>query len=299
MQIREEPQNLDKAFPFSIGEIRIRNDPAKKDVFHWHDCLEITCIREGSGRYYVNGKIYEMRAGDIIIFNSVEPHAWDVTGDGGMLALVTVFSPSLVAEKTSLFDYEYLGPFLERGPNFKNRLPGEEGTTRRIFALLESACEEYARRREGYNLMIKAIILQVLTLLIRYYQDGGKPRVQIEKRRADMERIEKALDFIQRNYSGDISLDDAARAACMSPNYFSAFFRRTVGETFIDYLCRCRILAAHEAICSSDRSITRIAADCGYNNLSNFYRAYHKMIGERPSESRMRRNGPESPAGEK
>lgn len=288
MQIREEPQKLDKAFPFSIEEIRIRNDPAKKGVFHWHDCLEITCIKQGRGRYYVNGKVYEMRSGDIIIFNNVEPHAWDVTGNDGMLAFVTVFSPSLVAEKTSIFDYEYLGPFIDRGPNFKNRLPGEEETTRRVFGLIENAYEEYTGRREGCNLMIKAIILQVLTLLIRYYQDDAKPRSQIGKRKSDMERIGKALDYIQKSYRSDISLDAAAKAVCMSPNYFSAFFRRTVGETFIEYLCRCRILAAHEAIRNSDESITQIALNCGFNNMSNFYRSYNRIIGEHPLVSRMR-----------
>lgn len=289
MQIREEPQNLDKAFPFSIREIRIWNDPAKKDVFHWHDCLEITCIRQGRGRYYVNGRVYEMYAGDIIIFNNMEPHAWNVSGDNGMLALVTVFSPSLVANKTSLFDYEYLGPFLDRGPNFINRLSGEDEATQRIFGLLENAYEEYAGRCEGYNLMIKAIILQVLTLLLRYYQDEAKPRGQIEKRRCDMERIGKALDYIQKNYNSDLSLDVAAKIACMSPNYFSAFFRRTVGETFVEYLCRCRIFAAYEAIRNSDESITRIASDCGFNNMSNFYRSYRRIIGERPSVSRTHR----------
>lgn len=286
MVIREEPQNLDKAFPFSVQEICITKSTTRKDVFHWHDCLEITCIKEGGGNYYVNGKIYKMHTGDIIIFNNVEPHAWEVTENENMLALVAVFATTLVSENTSLFDYEYLKPFIERGPNFKNRLPYDEPTTHRIFGLIEDTLEEYRYRREGYNLMIKSIILEVLTLLIRYFQDDEKPRSQIDKRKTDMERIGLSLEYIKKSYRDDITLEAAAKTACMSPNYFSAFFKKATGETFSDYLCRYRIFAAHELIKSTQKSITIIASECGFNNMSNFYRSYNRILGEHPSDSR-------------
>jgi AraC-like DNA-binding protein/quercetin dioxygenase-like cupin family protein len=289
MVIREEPQKLNKAFPFSVNKICISKDSNHPEVFHWHDCLEITCIKEGSGSYYVNGKVYEMHAGDIIIFNNIEPHAWEVTGNGDMLALVAVFSTTLVSEKASLFDYEYLRPFIERGANFKNRLLYSEKTTQRIFSLIEDTYEEYLSKNDGYNLMIKAIILQVLTLLIRYYQDDAKPKSQLDKRKTDMERIGLTLEYIRKNYDGDITLESAAKTACMSPNYFSAFFKKATGETFIDYLCQQRIFKACELIKNTKKSITQIASECGFNNMSNFYRSYKRILGEHPLQSRKSR----------
>lgn len=288
MIIREEPQNLERTFPFSVHEICIKKESTRRDIFHWHDCLEITCIKDGSGNYYVNGKVYEMHTGDIIIFNNVEPHAWEVTGNRDMLALVAVFSTTFVSENASLFDYDYLRPFIERGPNFKNCLPYDEEATHRIFGLIEDTYNEYRDRCDGYNLMIKAIILQVLTLLIRYYQDDAKPQNQLDKRKTDMERIGQALDYIKQNFREDISLEHAAKTACMSPNYFSAFFKRATGETFIDYLCRFRILTAHDLIKNTEKSITQIATECGFNNMSNFYRSYNRILGEHPSESRKK-----------
>ena len=288
MIIREEPQNLNKSFPFSVNEIHITKKMSRRDIYHWHDCLEITCIKKGKGSYYVNGREYKMRAGDIIIFNNVEPHAWDVEDDDGMLALVAIFSTTLISEGASLFDYEYLRPFVERGPNFKNRLPYNEEMTGRIFALIENAYEEYHSRSDGYNLMIKAIVLQVLTLLIRFYQDQEKPRDQVEKRKDDMERIECALDYIRYNYGEPLSLENIAKTANMSPSYFSAFFKRATGETFVGYVCRYRVYTAHRLIRDTKESIAQIASDCGFSSLSNFYRSYRRVFGENPLKSRKK-----------
>ena len=65
-----------------------------------------------------------MEEDDIIIFNNVEPHGWKLIG-GDMKLLVMIFSPEFVAEKLSIFDTEYLKPFVERGSNFKNRIGRE------------------------------------------------------------------------------------------------------------------------------------------------------------------------------
>ena len=59
-----------------------------------------------------------MKPGDIIIFNNVEAHGWKLMGED-YEASGNDFSPEFVAEKLSVFDSEYLKPFVERGSNFK------------------------------------------------------------------------------------------------------------------------------------------------------------------------------------
>ena len=82
-----------------------------------------------------------MEEDDIIIFNNVEPHGWKLIG-GDMKLLVMIFSPEFVAEKLSIFDTEYLKPFVERGSNFKNRIGREE----EVSGEIRSSIWEYLSR---------------------------------------------------------------------------------------------------------------------------------------------------------
>lgn len=288
MRLRKDDLGLDPAFPFWIGVVGLGYDPEMAETRHWHDCLEITSVREGRADYFVEGETYGMARGDLIIFNEVEPHGWVVREGETMSALVATFSPSLVAEGASLFDYEYLRPFRERGSNFRNRLAaGDEGAAR-LVALLEEARAEFEAGEPGYRLMIKAIVLQLLTLLQRCYGRGRERDEALESRRAALERVAGALDLIQERFREDISLDDAAREAGMSPHYFSSYFKRATGSSFIEQLTRLRVCKARELARSTDRTLVDIAMECGFNNMANFYRAYRRVFGAPPGDERRR-----------
>ena len=125
MKLERDSIPLDKEFPFSDIRGRIKSANSRPGTWHWHSYFEITWVLEGKGNYFVNGQEYTMEKDDIIIFNNVEPHGWKLLG-GNMKLLVMIFSPEFVAEKISLFDAEYLKPFVERGSNFKNRVGQEK-----------------------------------------------------------------------------------------------------------------------------------------------------------------------------
>jgi AraC-like DNA-binding protein len=288
VRLRKDDLGLDPAFPFWIGVVELGYDPEMAETRHWHDCLEITSVREGRADYFVEGETYGMGRGDLIVFNEVEPHGWEVREGETMSALVATFSSGLVAEGASLFDYEYLRPFRERGSNFRNRLAaGDEGAAR-LVSLLEEARAEFEAKEPGYRLMIKAIVLQLLTLLQRCYSRGSEPEEALESRRAALERVAGALDLIQERFREDLSLDDAAREAGMSPHYFSTYFKRATGSSFIEQLTRLRVCEARELARSTDRTLMDIAMDCGFNNMANFYRAYRRVFGAPPGDERRR-----------
>jgi AraC-like DNA-binding protein len=293
VRLRKDELGLDPAFPFWIGTVELVRDPDMRETRHWHDCLEITCLRSGKVDYFVDGETYCMGRGDVIIFNDVEPHGWDVLSESAMeearaSALVATFSPELVTEGASLFDYEYLSPFKERGSNFRNRLSADDEGVARLVALLEEAHVEYEAEGPGYRLMIKAIVLQLLTLLQRCHRRGSPRTEMLESRRKALERVAGALDFIQDHFREDISLDDAAREAGMSPHYFSTYFKKATGSSFVETLTRLRVCKARELAMGTDRTIADIAMDCGFNNAANFYRAYRRVFGVSPGDERRR-----------
>lgn len=285
MKLVRDTIPLDQDFPFQIWEVVLNNENSHPDTFHWHSYFEITYVKKGQGRYFVNGQEYPMSEGDIIIFNNVEPHGWSLTEEE-MHLLVMVFSPEFIAEKMSFFDHEYLKPFVERGSNFKNRIGREEAVSHEIRKGIREIYQEWQERREGYPLMIKANVLRILTMLIRAYQDDTKSGEMLKEKKNAMKRLEQAFAYIDRHYCEKITLDQVAAAVYMSSNYFSSYFRKVTNISFSDYVTRLRVAHARELLRTTDRSVTEIAMECGFNNISNFYRLYKKHVGKPPREKK-------------
>ena len=99
--------------------------------------------------------------------------------------------------------------------------------------------------------------------------------------------ITKARAYIDANYADPtMSLGQAAAHVLLSPTYFSAVFRREVGETFIDYLTHVRMRKAIELLRSTSLTASEIAYRIGYQNPRYFYSVFRKVVGQPPNEFR-------------
>lgn len=285
MKLIKDSIPLDKKFPFRIFKVTLPKTDYGPLYYHWHSYFEITYVEKGRGQYCVNGKEYTMEAGDIIIFNNVEPHGWNLP-DSDMKVTVMIFSPEFVAEKLAFFDQDYLRPFVERGSNFKNRIGREEPFSKMIQADIMEIYKEWEEKKDGYPLMIKADILRILTILIRTSQDGEKPQALLKEKQTAMKRVEEAFTFIDNHYREKITLEQVAASVFMSPNYFSTYFKRVANMSFSEYLIKLRLAKAKNQLRTTDKSVTEIALDCGFHNMSNFYHLYKTHIGKAPLEER-------------
>ena len=284
MNVHQDGLILDKGFPFQIDEVTLAAGDNADEAFHWHTFLEITCILEGSGCYYVSDRAYEVSPGDIVIFNSAELHGWQVF-QREMRVLAMVFSDSIVAGYGDLMDKEYLRPFIGRGSNFRNRIGKDEPCAAQIADIMQEILGEWRQRSEGYPLMIKADVLRILTMLVRHYHGDDRSAERVDPSRA-LRRLQPAFEYIDANYCGRITLKQAADQVFMSPNYFSHYFHDATRISFSDYVTLRRIRKARELMETSGKSIYEIAIECGFPNSSNFYRLYKKHTGESPRQGR-------------
>ncbi len=284
MYIEKDKRELPKAYPFDIGYFIAKREDNTPESYHWHSFLEITYVEEGKGCFYVNGKTYEMEAGDVIIFNQTEPHGWRAR-DEKMVLLVLVFSPQFIADKTNLFDEDYLIPFKERGSYFKNKVAKKEQHTPSIATLLKNIYEENQKKALGFRLMIKVEILHILTILIRHYEVEGEARELLSKQGKEMRRLEEAFHYIKDNYTRKITLEAVAQIACMSPSYFSSYFKKVTGQSFKEYVIAMRLKRAEELLSTTTMSSLEVANSCGFSNMANFYHLYKKYKGHTPKET--------------
>jgi AraC-like DNA-binding protein len=286
MNVRKDNFVFDKHFPFSYSDGVMAAGFNMDRVYHWHECLEISYVKEGRGRYYIEDRICEMEPGDIIILNNIEPHYLEVY-DRNMHQPVITFEPSLIWNSGSnTLDYDYLKPFFERGTNFNNKLNPGNPFTSEIRDHLRVIEKEFFERPVGYQQMIKARLLMILTYLVRYFRKEEKSEAGNGSKRQQLLRIEEILRYVSINFDRDIGLEEVASMLCVSPQYFSTFFRKVTGTTFIEYLNNIRVNNAIRLLSESDNKITHIAVECGFNNTSNFNAVFKKFTGKTPSEFR-------------
>jgi two-component system response regulator YesN len=97
-------------------------------------------------------------------------------------------------------------------------------------------------------------------------------------------RIQTALRFVAEHYSEQISLEDAAEKAGLSPAHLSRLLSAETGATFTSHLSEHRIDRACEELLSGRYAIKEIAFLCGYPDANYFSRAFKKAMGLTPSE---------------
>jgi len=92
------------------------------------------------------------------------------------------------------------------------------------------------------------------------------------------------IDFIEKNYSSDISLEDAAELVNISPYYLSKLFKQETGENFIDYLTSVRIKKAKKLLSDPRNNVKDICYKVGYKDPNYFTRVFKKICGITPTE---------------
>ena len=104
--------------------------------------------------------------------------------------------------------------------------------------------------------------------------------------REESRRIQKVKQFIDEHYTEELGLSQIADLAGMSPVAFSRFFRQRTGGTLTDYIVDIRLGHAARLLVDTDKNVSEICYECGFNNLSNFNRAFKSKRGSSPREFR-------------
>ena len=98
----------------------------------------------------------------------------------------------------------------------------------------------------------------------------------------------RARDAMDRSYAQPLDIPTLARIACVSEAHFIRTFRATFGETPHRYLQRRRVERAMFLLRQTDRDVTEICLDVGFNGLGTFSRSFRDIVGESPTVYRRR-----------
>lgn len=98
--------------------------------------------------------------------------------------------------------------------------------------------------------------------------------------------LEKAIAYIWEHLSGELSREEVAGQAFLSPDYMSKLFKKETGLTFHEYVMSQRITLAKRLLKDSKKNIQEISGAIGFNSVSYFIKQFKKETGKTPREFR-------------
>lgn len=265
----------------------IIHGPAVAEM-HTHPMLEISCTPWGNGVYHIDDRYYSIRPGDVFILNNTEAHGLILEDGQHINNQVIHFDPSFIWNSLSNdMDYNFLLIFFERGTHFSNRLARDNPATQRIFMLMQELLHELTERKPCYELIAKIKLQTIFTEIIRHYDYIDTEKVIRPLHENDVVQLNAVLRYIDQHLGQEIRLAQLAEIAHVTPSYFSTLFKKFNGLSPVEYIVHKRVQKAIEMIRSTSQSLTSIAMACGFNNSTNFNKAFRKVTGRTPISYRQ------------
>ncbi|MBR1899976.1 MAG: helix-turn-helix domain-containing protein [Lachnospiraceae bacterium] len=168
-----------------------------------------------------------------------------------------------------------------------------------IRRILASVSGEYLDYTRDHTLSITGRLFQLLDILSQDFRINPA-RTEIDSSGKYDSRIRQIEEYIGSHYQNPVSLPDLSEYLHLTPHYVSKFFRKNFGSSFSGYLNHVRMEHAVRDIRYTDRSITDIAFNSGFINVSTFNRNFRAEYGMSPKQYRedLRRQKQNAPAEE-
>lgn len=255
---------------------------------HIHDAIEFLSIQEGKYHIFVNGIEYTAAEGDVLLFRSNAIHsiyAEDCAVNSYYVLKVkpTLFFELAAAEKA----VSYVLRFSLSDSCGKTHWRAEELAGSEIkdsFEKLitgyfkEDLCKDISLKIDSYN-----VVLALLRDMIKKEEEDGMSLAVNDSAAA---QIYKVIRYMNQNFREELDARECCKRVNMSYSYFSRCFKRVTGRSFREYLNEVRINHAQQLLSTSDMSVTQIAFECGYNNVSYFITVYKSIKGKTPFSGR-------------
>jgi len=263
---------------------RVFRQPCFPFQWHHHPELELTTIVRGRGLRFVGDSVQDYAEGDVCLLGAHTPHTWHSRPAKGqtVVSIVIQFLPTFLGEAfinvpesrrvVELFERSRRGLVLTGGLRrsiaeqmlaMKKQPPG---SFTHVCALL-SMLDEISR--DGKDARPLAV-------------SDFEPTLSKQASRT----INAVCGMMNARLDEIPTQAQAAETAGLSPQAFSRFFKRCVGRTYVEYVNHLRIGAACRELMETDRSVTQIAFDAGFNNLSNFNRRFRDVKSMTPRDFR-------------
>ena len=278
-ELKENKPHGTKDDPFSTYHIQNGGQSFQIPV-HWHDELEIIYVKSGFLTVNISGENYIGKPGDAFVVSPGNLHFM-----GSQTGTVDYF--------TFLFPLKYIAFRSDDMLDDKLIEPLNSGhlmISPEIKDTVKEQCEQlagvYAAEIDKSESKITSQIRKKI-ILLQFIHELWKKGFIVENDTTGRNTVEKEMvSYIQQNYTGKILLREFGEQFHLSEKYISRYFKDHFHITLSQYVTYLRLEHAKQMLQETDISVTEVAMQSGYQNISYFIRSFKKTYGVSPLKYR-------------
>ena len=176
---------------------------------------------------------------------------------------------------------EVIAAFIKRPPDFSHLLTVSEPVWNYLYDIVLEMEREYNGKKKYWELYVGADLRRMFIMIYRECAD-----VMTMKVGHSVTVAYNIMNYINHHFAEDISVDKIAAELYLNKNYIAHIFKEETGYSLIAYAILLRINRAKLMLAKTDKSITQIATECGYDDFTYFSRQFKKTTGLTPSAYR-------------
>ena len=270
-ELREESMFLSEEFPIAMYTQNFVHAASDSIPFHWHDELQITWISEGELEYCINGDKFRLGSDKLLLVQSHQLHSSHTT-TGDVKTLCINFTPEIFHP---LILKKYIQPMLDSHAFAYSLL-----LLKPYQITMLKKLQNWKQEPLGY-FSVMNFLSQVFEEILKEFEEDAESLDREETR-----LFHEMLGFVHANFAQPLSVKDIADSAILNKNRCSALFKKYTNMSPIKYVNEYRLYTAKNMILHTDRSISDISADVGYNQISHFIEQFRLSYGMSPLKYR-------------
>jgi AraC-like DNA-binding protein len=255
----------------SVSDFRCTAAPGDKPFVELFGCHSVSYVRKGSFGCRTRGRSFDLVAGSILVGHPGDEYLCThdhVCGDECLSFFLTPELVEAIGDRSEVWRIGAAPPLPE-------------------LMVLGELAQAAADGRSDIGLdevgqLFASRFVEVVS---------GRPRAPAVTKARDRRRAVETALWIDAHSHQPLDLEDAAAQADISPFHFLRLFSGVLGVTPHQYLVRSRLRHAARLLADDDRSVTDVAYDVGFGDLSNFVRTFHRAAGVSPRKFREASRG--------
>ena len=275
-----EPKNTNVLFVkenFIYG--KTDNIPTETIELHFHEMYEIYMLLSEEIEYIIEGEIYRLNPGDIIITNSKEFHKPVYNSTVPCLRQYVHFRPAYLfnineyhVDLSTCFEKRNLGEF----NCIRSEIVRENG----IDKLFNDIGEGIEHPNVYSKVLIKTSLMSMLCKINTIFANNS---VNEFKREVKNEKVREIFEYINNNLRNEISLVILENQLFSNKYYLSHIFKTETGYSIMEYISYKRIMLAKSLLLDGILPVD-VGKFCGFNDHSSFYKTFKRFVGISPTD---------------
>lgn len=241
-----------------------------KEKRHFHPEIEIIFVVSGMLCVDTKDSHYELSKKDIILFNSNNYHKVEYIGDTVICRVY--ISYKMLAQVVNNGNYIF----------YCNSVSDKANSYIELQNIMKRIVFSYAGQERQTECLRYGLVFELLDVLIENFQKNGDC-FKYKKGNKENEQIQYIINYVNLNFQNSISLSKLAQEMYTSTSTLSRFFKNQLGIYFGDFVNQVRLNYAVKDLLETDKTITKIAVDCGFSNASIFSKTFQSTYDMSPT----------------